>query len=239
MELRVWFRCHFSVRNVHGQKGVEKGRRGGKKGVTQGGFCSLGYGVHTVCRRFKIIGEGLFIFYLCIAPVFISIPVPCEKQHYAGFGVQDTIKILITQIPTFAREATCLYRKRRKRQNNFSSRPCARGDMKLATSKGNEYISIPAPARGATHYQPATQGDCADFNSRPCARGDRCRIGCSLLVHIFQFPPLREGRLPHPPRPPSSSLFQFPPLREGRRTAGLLCWMPAINFKSRPCARGD
>ena len=25
MELRVWFRCHFSVRNVHGQKGVEKG----------------------------------------------------------------------------------------------------------------------------------------------------------------------------------------------------------------------
>ena len=173
MELRVWFRCHFSVRNVHGQKGVEKGRRGGKKGVTQGGFCSLGYGVHTVCRRFKIIGEGLFIFYLCIAPVFISIPVPCEKQHYAGFGVQDTIKILITQIPTFAREATCLYRKRRKRQNNFSSRPCARGDATpliyrlrshlfqfpplregrrytLNLSAAEPSISIPAPARGAT-----------------------------------------------------------------------------------------
>lgn len=150
MELRVWFRCHFSVRNVHGQKGVEKGRRGGKKGVTQGGFCSLGYGVHTVCRRFKIIGEGLFIFHLCIAPVFISIPVPCEKQHYAGFGVQDTIKILITQIPTFAREATCLYRKRRKRQNNFSSRPCARGDeAHNGDQDGDNY-----------------------FNSRPCARGD-------------------------------------------------------------------
>ena len=150
MELRVWFRCHFSVRNVHGQKGVEKGRRGGKKGVTQGGFCSLGYGVHTVCRRFKIIGEGLFIFHLCIAPVFISIPVPCEKQHYAGFGVQDTIKILITQIPTFAREATCLYRKRRKRQNNFSSRPCARGDRAGSMQQVVQIISIPAPARGAT-----------------------------------------------------------------------------------------
>ena len=27
MELRVWFRCHFSVRNVHWQKWAEKGRQ--------------------------------------------------------------------------------------------------------------------------------------------------------------------------------------------------------------------
>ena len=42
MELRVWFWGAFSVRDVHEQKGVEKGRRGGKKGVTQGGVAPLG-----------------------------------------------------------------------------------------------------------------------------------------------------------------------------------------------------
>ena len=36
MELRVWFRRPLSVRNVHWQKRVEKGRWDGKKGVTQG-----------------------------------------------------------------------------------------------------------------------------------------------------------------------------------------------------------
>lgn len=134
MELRVWFRCHFSVRNVHGQKGVEKGRRGGKKGMTQGGFCSLGYGVHTVCRRFKIIGEGLFIFHLCIAPVFISIPVPCEKQHYAGFGVQDTIKIL----------------------NNSNPYLCARGDLPLSkTTKTTKQLQFP-PLREGLRHRPWT-----------------------------------------------------------------------------------
>ena len=33
MELRVWFRRPFSVRDVHWQKWVEKGGRGGKKGA--------------------------------------------------------------------------------------------------------------------------------------------------------------------------------------------------------------
>lgn len=150
MELRVWFRCHFSVRNVHGQKGVEKGRRGGKKGMTQGGFCSLGYGVHTVCRRFKIIGEGLFIFHLCIAPVFISIPVPCEKQHYAGFGVQDTIKIL----------------------NNSNPYLCARGDLPLSkTTKTTKQLQFP-PLREGRPGRFHAAGSPDYFNSRPCARGD-------------------------------------------------------------------
>ena len=43
MESRVWFRRPFSVRDVHGQKGVEKGGRDEKKGASQG-VLSLGYG---------------------------------------------------------------------------------------------------------------------------------------------------------------------------------------------------
>ena len=42
MESRVWFWGAFSVRDVHGQKGVEMGGRGGKKDATQGGFAPLG-----------------------------------------------------------------------------------------------------------------------------------------------------------------------------------------------------
>lgn len=38
MELRVWFRCPFSVADVHWRKWAEKGERDGKKGVTQGVF---------------------------------------------------------------------------------------------------------------------------------------------------------------------------------------------------------
>lgn len=38
MELRVWFRCLFSVRDVHWQKWAEMGGRDEKKGVTQGVF---------------------------------------------------------------------------------------------------------------------------------------------------------------------------------------------------------
>ena len=79
-----------------------------------------------------------------------------------------------------------------------------------------EIISIPAPARGATHYQPATQGDCADFNSRPCARGDATPLIYRLRSHLFQFPPLREGR-------PNRLVFQ----------------RNRLYFNSRPCARGD
>ena len=41
MELRVWFRRPFSVRDVHWQKRVEKGSRDGKKDATQGGFALL------------------------------------------------------------------------------------------------------------------------------------------------------------------------------------------------------
>ena len=53
----------------------------------------------------------------------------------------------------------------------FNSRPCERGDLRRVIPKDVPYISIPAPARGATKS--------VDRKTR---------------ATIFQFPPLREGR---------------------------------------------
>ena len=76
-------------------------------------------------------------------------------------------------------------------------------------------ISIPAPARGATHSRPYTKA-----------------------AALFQFPPLREGRQALPFVSACSFVFQFPPLREGRRMY-LAMIFQQIYFNSRPCARGD
>ena len=77
-----------------------------------------------------------------------------------------------------------------------------------------------------------------NFNSRPSARGDLLLASFLLLLHLFQFTPLREGRhrgrlregkmvisIHAPPRgatkvigeDPGDVVFQFTPLREGRR----------------------
>ena len=100
-----------------------------------------------------------------------------------------------------------------------------------------------------------------DFNSRPSARGDISTAKLAMQYGIFQFTPLREGRL-HPSewrycrqnyfnsRPSARgdaqqrrnhrqpSIFQFTPLREGRQPC-LLAQHQKANFNSRPSARGD
>ena len=103
---------------------------------------------------------------------------------------------------------------------NFNSRPSARGDGGRPRSRAQaDRISIHAPPRGATDF---------DFHNE--------------MVILFQFTPLREGRLIVSPRymrldyisihaPPRGAtiqnfrqgrkkVFQFTPLREGRRGAG-------------------
>ena len=83
-------------------------------------------------------------------------------------------------------------------------------------------------ACGDFHYfnsRPSARGDILEFrnsvfqiyfNSRPSARGDRTAALHAAIAALFQFTPLREGRLPG--------------VREsGRRE----------NFNSRPSARGD
>ena len=63
-------------------------------------------------------------------------------------------------------------------------------------AQGRRYnISIHAPARGATRHLAAVLLGRSDFNSRPCERGDRSTKSRSRFSTIFQFTPLREGRL--------------------------------------------
>ena len=119
----------------------------------------------------------------------------------------------------------------------FNSRPSARGDQQIAEGKLNALISIHAPPRGAT------------WGAKKYASQD-----------VFQFTPLREGRLQKnifaepafaisihaPPRGAtrknarglSSTTFQFTPLREGRPKK--ISENPlTMYFNSRPSARGD
>ena len=128
---------------------------------------------------------------------------------------------------------------RRTRGTYFNSRPSARGDVFSDMLELLPNISIHAPPRGAT----------------------RNGYACRVVMGIFQFTPLREGRHAavvrgresrhHFNSRPSARgdrfashtsfafcRFQFTPLREGRRFfryAGTA----AEHFNSRPSARGD
>ena len=99
------------------------------------------------------------------------------------------------------------------------------------------------------------------FNSRPSARGDSVLCASILTTILFQFTPLREGRLGVDYRLQKIRLFQFTPLREGRRIGDhVVCAVDGISihapprgatirntkspdsqfyFNSRPSARGD
>ena len=147
-----------------------------------------------------------------------------------------------------------------ERRRYFNSRPSARGDCSASLAESPSRISIHAPPRGAT--TPANSGTLSMFyfNSRPSARGDALPQSISVkhlhisihapprgatsvvtplrVAQIFQFTPLREGRLNSSPSSTASTVFQFTPLREGRRLFG---HPPSCHtyFNSRPSARGD
>ena len=77
---------------------------------------------------------------------------------------------------------------------NFNSRPSARGDLIVCDDVVNLNISIHAPPRGATRQRKSKK-----------------------RMEVFQFTPLREGRLDFFVVLESPMQFQFTPLREGRR----------------------
>ena len=107
---------------------------------------------------------------------------------------------------------------RRAASAHFNSRPSARGDTNGCVKRFTlRQISIHAPPRGATPRSPK----------------------CLNPLKIFQFTPLREGRLPLSVVRCSGSLFQFTPLREGRQGARMRKNADCTNFNSRPSARGD
>ena len=100
---------------------------------------------------------------------------------------------------------------------HFNSRPSARGDFRSLPRFYALFISIHAPPRGATrdpsykvlvaleisiHAPPrgateeaARAAKEANFKSRPSARGDYKAFVDKFKPKLFQFTPLREGRL--------------------------------------------
>ncbi len=81
-------------------------------------------------------------------------------------------------------------------QRDFNSRPSARGDgLPGVYPPGMTRISIHAPPRGATGSIYKNRIAVGYFNSRPSARGDLNPPPPRAAVPVFQFTPLREGRL--------------------------------------------
>ena len=99
--------------------------------------------------------------------------------------------------------------------HDFNSRPSARGDVHITPASWFSSISIHAPPRGAT-----------------------IKSVSAFISFLFQFTPLREGRLKPFRKALDGYAFQFTPLREGRPCAAYMTEL-IIYFNSRPSARGD
>ena len=119
---------------------------------------------------------------------------------------------------------------------HFNSRPSARGDGYMVKKGEHAALFQFTPLREGRLYKLGRKSN-EHFNSRPSARGDRitlrlCRVqyisihapprGATIKafslsdVDIFQFTPLREGRLELQIFKGACPKFQFTPLREGR-----------------------
>ena len=97
----------------------------------------------------------------------------------------------------------------------FNSRPSARGDaIRIADALGG-VISIHAPPRGATPRRLRIARR-RDFNSRPSARGDDAQGGVSASADISIHAPPRGATRTRQECHLCARLFQFTPLREGR-----------------------
>ena len=133
--------------------------------------------------------------------------------------------------------------------------------MKESLRKLMGNISIHAPPRGATaslsarHHatcnfnsRPSARGDAgcitvvadnSNFNSRPSARGDVNQFVVVLAKVIFQFTPLREGRLQKISKKCDLPLISIHAPPRGATAADGQGERKGQNFNSRPSARGD
>ena len=80
-----------------------------------------------------------------------------------------------------------------------------------------DFISIHAPPRGATWPNSSRWTNRLEISIHAPPRGATLAALFRLMRVIFQFTPLREGRLSGPVMVSPALLFQFTPLREGRR----------------------
>ena len=101
----------------------------------------------------------------------ISIHAPTRGATEVS-GDYDSKFVISIHAPT--RGATWRFLKEEPHQTDFNSRPYARGDPLLQRSSHCEN---------------------SNFNSRPYARGDSVHCMIRTSIQIFQFTPLREGRL--------------------------------------------
>ena len=98
----------------------------------------------------------------------------------------------------------------------FQFTPLREGRRRLQDEKGmTENISIHAPPRGATIANYGFYQDVIISIHAP-PRGATVTADTDEKVYIFQFTPLREGRLRQAERLARCVQFQFTPLREGR-----------------------
>ena len=144
---------------------------------------------------------------------------------------------------------------------DFNSRPSARGDTRrLLISSSRNYFNSRPSARGdrrhPTHRRPEYH-----FNSRPSARGDERRRSGRATASHFNSRPSARGDITADIDPDNNEVFQFTPLREGRlskrrkrqhvicisihapprgATAAVVRGRESRHyFNSRPSARGD
>ena len=99
----------------------------------------------------------------------ISIPAPARGATISGDMLGDLPEDFNSR--PCERGDTEIFEGPRDR-GYFNSRPCERGDHCDHQQKRQGNISIPAPARGATHARALCWKHRQHFNSRPCERGD-------------------------------------------------------------------
>ena len=99
---------------------------------------------------------------------------------------------------------------------NFNSRPSARGDARsCANACQFLYFNSRPSARGDEEV--LRKAIACLFQFTPLREGRLLPIPVAAIQNQFQFTPLREGRPEPPAEAPAASRFQFTPLREGRR----------------------
>ena len=137
---------------------------------------------------------------------------PCERGFGIGGKYHDGIKNFNSRPCERGFESQDILRYVCR---NFNSRPCERGFNDDVIDRIQYYISIHAPARGASSFAILSTAR-ENFNSRPCERGFiRTCYPQGWICYNFNSRPCERG-------------FSLTPL---------LC-IPESYFNSRPCERG-
>ena len=120
----------------------------------------------------------------------------------------------------------------------FNSRPCERGDGSSRFASMMRSVSIHAPARGAT--RDTLQGlYLSHVSIHAPARGATSRLHSPIGAIVFQFTPLREGRLRGNTHIISNRTVSIHAPARGATIASIESSLYTTCFNSRPCERGD